>query len=119
MHPLVIGLIAIPVISIIAALIFVVGHASFFVESQVKLLFIAVGMFLFLSIGLFRGLRLARVPLKKPPWERKGWTIARNGWLDRFDFRGADSLPDLSGCLSAGDSEVAAGFLGLIVLAAH
>jgi len=43
--------------------VFLLGHKSFFVETEISMAIVAAGLFVFLTVGLYRG---ARVPQESP-----------------------------------------------------
>lgn len=103
--PKAIAFISIPVVLITALLVFWLSSRSIFVELQITLSLIALGLFIFLAVGLYRGVRLEK-PGKADLPEPSGFDAAAiftpTGDLPKVDID-VPSLPDsgddLVGCL--------------------
>ena len=65
--------------------VFLLGHKSFFVETEISLAIVAVGLFVFLAVGLYRG---ARVSLER--LDMRPETLPEVPDLGLFDLVGGD-----------------------------
>lgn len=103
--PKAIAFISIPVVVITALLVFWLSSRSIFVELQITLSLIALGLFLFLTVGLYQGVRLekpGKAEMPEPGGLNLDGAFVATGDLPKVDID-VPNLPDagddIVGCL--------------------